>query len=348
MALSELSFATDNFRSKLVDFTDITRGGLNAVRDITGHEYQSLEYGRIDGPDGYAPFFRGIRQSHEVDMFSMSASEFWVHFVLAHLRIADKDAVVLIDEPESFLAQPGHRAFIDEIARLTLAAGCQTIIATHSDTMVRRIPSSLLLQVTQSSNGAIVSEVAGTGALLRALGRERVPVCALVFVEDALASTVVRAMMNLLAPDDVDKFDVIDSGGKDIAVRGAGLFKNSQRLRAMAVLDGDQRGKYTTECVLFLPGAGVPEIDLLDSLRSAESIAAERLHVSVSDLRIGLEVAGRASHQLVFEVMGEVLAGSSAEKVRDLAIELWLQQSEVAVHARTLIGELLAGAAPAR
>ncbi|MCX0271213.1 ATP-binding protein [Nocardia zapadnayensis] len=157
----------------LVNVTRATKKERDAVRDITGHEYSQLEYGRIVGFEENMPFTQGYRNSRVVDTWTMSDSEIWVHYVLKSLRDADPNEVVLIDEPESFLAQPGHRAFIDEIARLTLASGCQTIIATHSDIMVRRVPASLIRQVTQGRDGALVAEVQQTEALLRALAAQR-------------------------------------------------------------------------------------------------------------------------------------------------------------------------------
>lgn len=351
IALSDLTMATQDYafleKSKLTNRMQLRRRQLETLRDITGHDYRSLEYGYFDSEDFQLPFVQGVRDSREINTWSMSTSEFWVHYVLAHLNSADQNEVVLIDEPESYLAQPGHRAFIDEIARLTLASGCQTIIATHSDTMVRRIPAALVRQVTQSPQGASFMEVSQTGALLRVLGRERLAVSALVFVEDDLAVALMHALLDRYAPDKVDLFDVIDSGGKDQALRGAAIVRGSQRLQTIVVLDADQRDVDQTGDAFFLPGVDVPESELLASLRTREIDAAERLRVSLSDLRIALEAARFVAHQRVFTAMSASLMVCSANDLRDVAIDLWLEADGIAAAARVLVEEMLTLTFPA-
>lgn len=249
-ALSELEFVSGNyFPGRLPEPRDLTRlkrVQLDTLRDITGHTYQWVEYGWIEDDHCLLPYVRGALGAQVVDTWTMSGSEFWVHFVLSHLKSANANEVVVIDEPETFLARPGHSAFIDEIARLTLASGCQTVVATHSSEMIRRVPVALLRQVTEGRVGATVSEVSRIGPILSALGCEVLATEVLVFVEDDLARRIVEACLRKFAPDQLGSFDVIDSGN-DRAIRASLTADRSQRFRAVAVLDGDQRGLAGTE-----------------------------------------------------------------------------------------------------
>lgn len=345
IALNDLQMASQEHlflqRRSPVDLKQMPRGHLEALRAITGHEYQSLEYGNFGSDEFDLPFFRGVRGSRVIDMGSMSSSEFWVHYVLAQLHSADSNEVVLIDEPESFLAQPGHRAFLDEIARLTLASGCQTIIATHSETMLRRIPSELLRQVTQSPRGALISEVTRTEGLFRAFGQGRPTIGALVFVEDELATGIVQCLLDRYAPERADVFEVIDSEGKDQALRGASVARGSKRLRVLVLLDADQRDENHGGDVLYLPGAGAPESELLKSLGARELEAAQKLRVTVSELRIALDAARFVPHQRVFMVMSSSLAGCTSAQLRDIALDLWLESETIDEAARTLVARMV-------
>lgn len=352
MALSELAFASQEHSPQRpedpVDLVTLKRREVDAIHEITGYDYRSLQYGWVKIGDASLPFVRGTRDSREVNIWSMSSAEFWVHFVLHHLRTADENEVVLIDEPETFLAQPGHRAFIDEIARLTLRSKCQTVIATHSESMLRRIPTRLVRLVSSSPDGAVVSEVASSGALLRTLGGRVVPIRALVFVEDDMAAHVVQTILRQYAPGQLEEFDVIDSGGKDKVVRGAEVAARSRQLLVAGVLDGDQREQYDDADFFFLPGHVAPEVALLGALRTREREAAVALRSTTSDLRLALDAARFVSHQQVIRSISQSLGTCTEAEVRDVGLRFWLSEPETAESARDLAESLLAVVASLR
>ncbi|GGM45493.1 hypothetical protein GCM10010489_15770 [Microbacterium saperdae] len=344
-ALDELAYFTQNLSpawpSVPGDLSNLKRSHVDALRAITGYSYETVTYGQYGERDEDFPYFRVERDSRTLDAQTMSASEFWVHWVIWHLRSADENEVVLIDEPETFLAEPGHRPFVDEIARMALESGCQVIIATHSATMIRRIPAALVRQVSSTAGGALTSEVVSTEALLRALGRSPAPVSLLVFVEDEMARTVVRFLLRRFATDHVTQVDIIDSGGKDDAVRGARIARRSRQLGTVAVLDGDQRDLYDDETILFIPGTSEPEALLMDVLRSRGRDAGDRLGVTSSDLLIAIDAARFVAHQRVFEVMSGALDVPPADLIR-VALTLWLEDDSIATAARRLVEQTLA------
>ncbi|BCW07360.1 ABC transporter ATP-binding protein [Arthrobacter sp. NtRootA1] len=345
-ALSDLSYFSQNWMPTRpggpLEVADLKRSQVDALQAITGHTYESVAYGRFEDDDQYFPYFRVVRGSHETGVWTMSASEFWVHYVIWHLRSADENEVVLIDEPETFLAQPGHRAFVDEIARLALETGCQVILATHSEVMIRRLPVEVIRQVSSTVRGAVVSEVASTEALLRILGRSQTPLSLLVFVEDEMASQIVHFFLGCYAPDRAAQVDVIDSGGKDEVVRGVNISGRSRRLRTVGVLDGDQSDRYDDEGLLFLPGVVAPELLLLEVLRRRDHDAAGRLGVTIPDLLIAIDAARFVPHQRVFEVMSEALVSSKADDLVRVALCMWLEDETTAAAARRLVEQKLA------
>jgi predicted ATPase len=348
-ALSDLSYFSQNWMptrpSEPLEVADLKRSQVDALQAITGHTYESVAYGRFEEDDQCFPYFRVVRNSQQAEVWTMSASEFWVHYVIWHLRSADENEVVLIDEPETFLAQPGHRAFVDEIARLALETRCQVILATHSEEMIRRLPPVVVRQVSSTANGAVVSEVASTEALLRTLGRSRAPLALLVFVEDDMARKIVHFFLACYAPDRVAQVDVIDSGGKDEVMRGVKISGRSRRLRTVGVLDGDQRDLYADERLLFLPGVMAPEVLLLEVLRSRDQDAAARLGAATPDLLIAIDAARFVPHQRVFEVMSEALASTKADDLIRVALSMWLEDDSTAAAGRQLVEQMLASVA---
>ncbi|APX03229.1 hypothetical protein [Arthrobacter sp. QXT-31] len=344
-ALSDLSYFSQNWMptrpSEPLEVADLKRSQVDALQAITGHTYESVAYGHFEENDQYFPYFRVMRSSHETEVWTMSASEFWVHYVIWHLRSADENEVVLIDEPETFLAQPGHRGFVDEIARLALETGCQVILATHSEVMIRRLPAEVVRQVSGTASGAVISEVAHTEALLRTLGRARAPLSLLVFVEDDMARKIVHFFLGCYAPDRAAQVDVIDSGGKDEVVRGVNIAGRSRQLRTVGVLDGDQRDRYADEKLLFLPGVMAPELLLLEVLRCRDHDAAAGLGATTPDLHIAIDAARFVPHQRVFEVMSEVLVSSTPDDLVRVALSMWLEDGSTAAAARRLVEQML-------
>ena len=345
LALDELAYFNQNlgphWPREPNDVVYLKRSQIESLREITGYAYESVTYGRFGDRDEYFPYFRVTRDSREYDALTMSASEFWVHYVIWHLRNADTNEVVLIDEPETFLAEPGHQGFVDEIARAALESGCQVILATHSAAMIRRVPAELIRQVSSTTGGAAVSEVSSTDTLLRAMGRSPAPIALLIFVEDEMARTILRFFFCRYASERAAQVDIIDSGGKDEAVRGGAVISGrSLQFRTVAVLDGDQRGLYADEKVLFLPGASDPETLLLDVLRSQAHKVAGSLGVTFADLLLAVDTARFVPHQRIFDAMNQALGSSRAELIH-IAVSVWLDNDEIANAARRLVEQAL-------
>ncbi|KAA0113073.1 ATP-binding protein [Mycolicibacterium sp. P9-22] len=346
VALSELAFVAQSYPAlalpEPVERLRLKRAELDAIKSITGHEYAWLEYAQIEGDDFLFPFVRGVRGSHSIDSWSMSSSEFWVHYVLWCMHSANEHEVVLIDEPETFLAQPGHRPFIDEIARLTLKSKCQTVLVTHSEAIMRRVPRECVRLVTTGPNGASSNDVRNVDVVLRTLSRHRTPLLALIFVEDELATRILQAVLHRFAADRVDQFDIVDSGGKDEVLAATRVAGRSRRIKVLGVLDADQRAAELVGDVLFLPGRTGPETALVESLRSQPGSASEALGVHESDLLFALEATRFVSHQRVFDEIAQSLGLSAGELVADVSIGLWMEQADVAADARMLAEQLIA------
>jgi hypothetical protein len=344
VALSELAFDSANRtpgrEEPMVDVRHLSTRDLAALRRITGYAYANMVYGTYENPHRTLPHFSGERDSRHVQSFMMSASEFWVHFVLFNLRHADENEIVLIDEPETFLAQPGHVAFIDEIARLTAESGCQTVVATHSESMISRVPATSVLLVSSTRAGSVASPIASSESLLRALGRRAPAIRAIVFVEDEMGARILKAIIREEAPEVMQLIEIVESGGKDEVRAGVRVVARAKRIKAAGVLDGDQRGGPQSADIYLLPGCSEPESHLLRALSDDQDAAASSLQVAASDLRLALENTRFVPHQRVFTTMSSSLTGPSAAEVVDCALRLWLRDDEVRAQARVLADQI--------
>src|SRR5439155_2283312 len=90
---------------------------------------------------GNAPYFIArLAGDREADSRQFSSAELWVQYLYWFLNHVNKGSTVLIDEPEAFIADYGHRALADELARYAIARDLQIVVATHSPSILSRFP----------------------------------------------------------------------------------------------------------------------------------------------------------------------------------------------------------------
>ncbi|AYY13852.1 ATP-binding protein [Actinobacteria bacterium YIM 96077] len=343
----ETAYAADHLRFSTVNpvgIKNVRRAGVDALNRILGHRYEWVEEGEVRVEcDETIPYVRSAREGEVIDIWQMSTAERWVHCVLWCLRHAGPSDVVLIDEPESFLATPGHAALIDEIARITRAVGCQTVVATHSWAMISRIAPECLRLITRGASGGKITNVTSAERVLSALSLEPDHVRALIYVEDDMAARMLEAIIRRFIAHSANQFDGVSSGGSDEAARAFRVTRRSHRLSSVCVLDGDLRTNNEYEDCLFLPG-GPPEEELVLALAEDPERAAELLETDPQTLLVAIDKSRFVVHQRVFDVIKTSLGCRDLGSVIDRCIDVWLENDRVAEEARVLASVLIARA----
>jgi predicted ATPase len=319
------------------------REELEYLRDILGRRYETFAWREIDTEPGinsdayWLPHIEATVDGRTITSAQMSSGELWVHYVLWSLRNAGPEQVVLIDEPESFLSPAGHRPFLDEIARLTLATKAQTIVATHSAAMIARAPASMIRVLTPGPAGARIVRPISPSSALRMLGHDP-GLAGVVLVEDALARSIMQAFLARIDNQLAHRVDIIDSGGKDKALAAARVLARSSKLGVCVVLDGDQRAASIGEpgiCVNYLPG-NEPDNALMASIVASPSRLAERIAVNPDDVVMALDALRFQPHQYWFSQLASSLGLSEGDLVSHL-IHLWLEDDAVHAEAAQII-----------
>jgi hypothetical protein len=160
------------------------------------------------------------------------------------------DSINRILGPESYLSPRGHIAFLDEIARRTLAGGFQTVIATHSEGMIRRLPADLLRLTVRGPNGVQIRDKVSHDEVMVALGYEQ-SVKYLALVEDSLGEEILRMALAFFVSDHGRSWDIVRCGGTGEARKTLAILSTMKRLVAVLVLDGDQRSNSEEADVYF-------------------------------------------------------------------------------------------------
>ncbi len=298
---------------------------LEALGRITGHRYEELAIAIADAQGERLALFHGRRDGRDFTTFTMSRGEYSAAYTLWLLRQAEANEVVLIDEPETFLAGPAHVPLIEEIGRLAASNACQVIVATHSTQIIEHVPAEALRLVLATGGGAIVTEDVDAPTILRTLKRPSSGVTAVVFVEDELAARLVRAIIDRFAAHVRSSVDVVEAGGEAAAKAAARTLGNSRRLRATVVLDADMRRASPDAAEYYLPGAAAPEVELLRMLQEQPDQLATMLDVRTSGVAMACAAAALGDHHRAFGNIASAV-GVSEERLLDAAISIWLER----------------------
>jgi hypothetical protein len=317
------------------------RPTLDSINRILGRQYASVQFFTFKSDDYYAaPYLEAtMPDGHVRTPYEMSSGELWVLFCVWELDRSVATDVVLIDEPESYLSPRGHIAFLDEIARRTLAGGFQTIIATHSEAMIRRLPLDLIRFAIRGTNGVVIRDDVTHDEVMVALGYGQ-SVKYLALVEDSLGEEILRMALAFFGSDHGRSWDIVRCGGTGEAKKTLNILSTMKRLVPMLVLDGDQRSHSEEVNAFFLPGRN-PEVSILESCGSE---AADRLGVPHARLDAAIAHTEGMVHQRFFHEIAEYL-GLDHVFVRRTLIASWLNGIEVREQARAMVAGMEAAVA---
>ncbi|MDQ0076727.1 AAA family ATPase [Arthrobacter oryzae] len=316
------------------------RPTLGSINRILGRPYASVEFFTFRSDSYDAPYVEATMPDGQVrTAYEMSSGELWVLYCIWELGRSLATDIVLIDEPESYLSPRGHIAFLDEIARRTLAGGFQTIIATHSEAMIRRLPIDLLRFAVRGANGVVIRDDVTHDEVMVALGYEQ-SVKYLAIVEDSLGEEILRMALAFFGLDHGRSWDIVRLGGTGEARRTLTILSTMRRLVTLLVLDGDQRSDAEDVDAFFLPG-GDPEMSILESCGSE---AADRLGVPRARLDAAIAHTEGMVHQRIFREIAEYL-GLDHAFVRRTLVASWLNCIEVREQAQAMVAGMEAAAA---
>lgn len=289
--------------------------------------------------DDSEPLMLGSAGGRPVETASMSRGEIWVHYVLAYAVRVSNAGPLMLDEPESLLAPRGHQPFIDEIARTTLAAKQQLIVATHSLQAMSRFSLQATRLCVGTADGVQLVTPASRVEVRDALGYESA-LLLLVLVEDAFAQAVLEMLIAQFSPHLVRVIEIKSSGGASPATSTLVILSGLVRIRAVAVLDGDERDRHQPQPYLFfLPGTNGPEDELVAAVGRHVELFAGQLDRSARDVLVALDTLQGSSHQRLPRALAKAIGRTEPVVVRAM-VDCWLSEEAVRQHSRELVSSL--------
>jgi len=284
---------------------------LDELQYVTGRYYSSIKTYEIDvGEEEPVPYFVCTSGGIEYGLEDMGQGELSAHLLLWALRRVAARSIVLLEEPETFLAPRSQSALLDLLARISEKRIITIVLSTHSEAMLRRLPLERVRLVTRTDAGVRVTPVATRATYLTALGVPTAPRC-VVLVEDDVARTVARTLIGRYAFDALAElaFEVVRDGESGICELLKRWPGGSQPI--IGLFDGDQRvamekraKKEQFNCpYAFLPGDAAPEEMLRRATSKSPGSVAALLKISEDTMHQALSlVQGRDLHDWLREL----------------------------------------------
>lgn len=316
---------------------------LNVLNNILGRRYDSVTIQSVAVElSGYMATIYAKLGSQVLSNLKMSQGELWVHHIKWFLEFdKNKGHLALIDEPESFLAAQGQRAFIDQIARSALRGDRQVVIGTHSPEMLSRFPLANIRICIPSDSGVQMITPRSLIQVHESVGIQT-PIRGIALVEDELAKQLLTAIFAQYDTALTREVEIIPAGGASEVIGGSQILEKADRLVCFAVLDGDQRSRKSgkrnspaTSSIYFLPGADSPESQLIASALDDINRFSDMVGIHPDQTFAAISSGRYLDHQYRIGKIAEQL-GYREETLTQFLVRVWLRRRDVAQDAEGL------------
>jgi predicted ATPase len=254
---------------------------------IVGKEYTKCEIFELDLERyGVVPYFRVQSNGVEYGTEAMGLGEISVHYLLWNLHMIEKNSVVLMEEPETYLAPRSQEALLDVIAKMAVDKKLWVVLTTHSPNIIKNIPykhirilSRINEEVEVSIPSTSLDSMYSLGLNPRKLG--------IILVEDRCAREFTKCWLGRFNPSLIQEYEVVDIGSKEKILQQVSTFPIvGSWFKLFGIFDGNERNKIETENnkwnYSYLPGEIAPEL-LLKQI--AKSMRKELAKISGRDIQ---------------------------------------------------------------
>jgi hypothetical protein len=307
---------------------------LDTASYLVGRRYTSIEAFEITDYADFdrVPYFRVTSGGVSYGSEGMGRGELALLLMYWTLKDLSKQAILILEEPETHVSPRSQEGLMDVIAKFVDEKRFWVLIATHSPTVIQRIPDSCITHLVRS-NGPSNQVITRRGDIALLLG-SGIGYSGVLLVEDEFAKSFVIAILEEEWPDLLRRCEIIACGSASGISSVLDAFPRTRPwLTIVGVYDGDQREelgerRFTWPHV-FLPGALGPERIILAPISDAgyTEKLAELVGVDVEAARFAMSFAEGAD---VHEYCGCVAQGLNAEVslVRRSVVRLWKRTPE--------------------
>ncbi|MFF2157252.1 ATP-dependent endonuclease [Paenibacillus chitinolyticus] len=319
-----------------------TPNELKELSYIIGKEYDNCETFEIEDIGGLdvLPYFKVQSSGKTYGIETMGLGEVAIHYIIWQLYRASKNSIILLEEPEAYLAPKSQEALINIIAKLSQEKGISVILTTHSPEVLKRIPIEHVRLLARVGPSVRIITPDYKSEYLTTLGINTNK-SGVILVEDRFAREFTKSWVGKHDPHFLQEYEIISVGSDNKIVSLLKDIPYMNWFRVLGLLDGDRHElkevynwPYT-----FLPGLCPPEKLLKDvALVNIEELALV-LKREVNAVHRILSTLEGANHHDWFEEFHKGI-GMTYEQLMASLVDLWYAYEDNNIVSEELFNNL--------
>lgn len=216
------------------------------------------------------PFFIVEEGNVTYDTRKMGTGEYCLFYMYWYINKQESQSIILIEEPESFVAIKSQKNFMNFVAKQSVEKGISFVISTHSPYILENVENSNIHIISRYLGNAVMKRPSMYGANV-ILGIED-EVCGTFLVEDVLAKEFLKVIFEKERMEFLRKYniEVAKDSSHITAIMESDVLQKIKH-KIIGVYDGDQKGKKFSKNRLqfvFLPLIKDVETDMRNLLMS--------------------------------------------------------------------------------
>lgn len=329
---------------------EATEEELEFLSYTVGKEYESCETYELELENyGVLPFFKVVSEGIGYASQDMGLGELAVHFILWQLHRASKNSIVLMDEPETYLAVRSQESLLDVVAKISNEKKLWTILTTHSPSILKSIPVKHIRLLTRVGDTTQIVAPLDQYDYFLTLGITTQK-SGVIFVEDRAAREYAKCWLGRFSSSLLHQFEIVDVQSKENILHQLSDFPNIGRwFKVFGLFDGDQRGEIDKKfnwCYSFLPGSDPPELQLKKVAKQNRKKLAALTGRGLNRINIALaNLDGKNYHDWLIEFPEHIGIGYDQliSYLFDLSMADPTIEASIEDAFKELIGELFKG-----
>lgn len=216
---------------------------------LIGKEYTDFNVIEIEDIEdlGTIPYFEVNSRGIEYDSRKMGVGEHFLSYVYWCLKKVQKDSIIIIEEPETFIGIESQRHLMDIIARFMAEKGVTVLITTHSPFILENIDNNNIRMIGRIGNTVSITNPSGQLTAADILGGTNV-IGGTLFVEDNLAEEFLKVLLEEKASYVLRDYSIMSVGGESEISSCLSFVKSDAiRYKFVGIYDGDMKDKISAE-----------------------------------------------------------------------------------------------------
>lgn len=249
------------------ELIDLGKTDMEEINYLIGREYAQISLVEIEDVYGNntIPFFSVRSEGICYDSRKMGMGEYCLMYIYWYIRRAKENAIILIEEPESFVSIKSQKNLMNFVVKNIITKKISFIISTHSPFIIEKV---------SNKNICVISRAIGTVSVRKPIDKQvnkilgsEENIKGTFLVEDEMAYNFLHIM---LRREDTDIFrnysiKIAGSSGEITKAMKIGIL-NEIEYHIVGIYDDDQRGQNLEDNKLvytFLP----PEKDVESEMK---------------------------------------------------------------------------------